>query len=167
MCAGFVIEVKRLIFKELIAGCFIELRFFRKEVLAKYYMFVFNMLIGGKYIKIVSTITCLIVSCLSWSQHHIKGQVKDTGNLEIAYANLLLLKQQDSTVVTGTSTNDHGRFTFENIAKGNYIIKSSFIGYKDQLTVVEVTGNVELPVIIMEESPEALNEVEIVVKNQH
>lgn len=143
---------------------FIELRFYRKEVLTKYYMFVLNMLIGMKKIKSISTILFFMITCLSWSQHTIKGQIKDASNIEIAYANLLLLKAQDSTVVTGTSTNDHGFFTFENITKGAYIIKSSFIGYSDQLTKVEVSSNIELPVIVMQESVEALNEVEIVVK---
>jgi len=127
-------------------------------------MFVFQMLLEIKKIKGFCTVLLLVFSCLSWSQHTVKGQIKDASNLEIAYANLLLLKAQDSTVVTGTSTNDHGFFIFENITEGKYIIKTSFIGYSDTLTNVEVLGNVELPVIIMHESAEALNEVEIVVK---
>lgn len=156
--------MKRLILSGLIAWLFNELRFSRKEVLSNYYMFVLNMLIGIKKIKKISTVLFFMTTCLSWSQHTIKGQIKDASNLEIAYANLLLLKAQDSTITTGTSTNDHGFFTFENIAPGKYMIKASFIGYSDTFTNVDVSGNVDLPTIIMQESAEALNEVEIVVK---
>lgn len=127
-------------------------------------MFVFNMLIEGDKIRLICTVLVFMTSSLMWSQHRVKGQVKDVNNIEIAYANLLLLKQQDSTLVSGTSTNDHGIFVFENIAKGTYIIKSSFIGYKDQMTPIEVTNDTEIPLIVMEESVEALSEVEIVVK---
>lgn len=142
----------------------IDLRFYRKTVLIKYSMFVINMLRAIKTLKKVSTYFCLLTTCLGWSQYTIKGQIKDINDVEIAYANLLLLNNKDSTLVAGTSSNDYGLFHFENVTTGKYIIQSSFIGYREKLTPIVVNGNIELPIIVMQESTETLNAVEIVVK---
>ncbi len=45
------------------------------------------------------------------------------------FVNILLLKEKDSAFVTGTASNEEGRFTLSNLIPGNYILQSSYAGY--------------------------------------
>ena len=74
------------------------------------------------------------------------------------------MRAQDSTIVTGTTSEDSGRFLFSNIDSGDYILKASFIGYKDNYRDIALSADLDLPDIILEESAEALSEVELVYK---
>lgn len=64
----------------------------------------------------------------------ISGVVHDESTaLHVEYANVLLLNAKDSLMVTGTITDNKGRFTFSSINPGAYIIKIQFIGYENLL----------------------------------
>ncbi|AXT18645.1 TonB-dependent receptor [Flavobacteriaceae bacterium AU392] len=100
-----------------------------------------------------------------WSQtSSVSGLVKDETNSPIAYANILLLKAQDSTIVTGDSSDENGKFRFDNIELGSYILKTSFIGFKDNYTTISVTKNTNARSIILQEDIESLSAVELTVK---
>lgn len=92
------------------------------------------------------------------------GKIIDESSHSIAYANILLLKTQDSTIVTGTISDDFGKFIFNEIDSGNYIIKVSFIGFEDFFQKMSVQDNTELKTILLKESTETLSEVEIIYK---
>lgn len=105
------------------------------------------------------------VAQMLWSQaSSVSGLVKDETNSPIAYANILLLKAQDSTIVTGDSSDENGKFRFNNIELGNYILKTSFIGFKDNYTSISVTENTNTRNIILQEDIESLSAVELTVK---
>ena len=100
-----------------------------------------------------------------WSQtFSISGTVKDTTNETVAFANILVLQSQDSIVVTGTSSNENGVFKIEDLKQGQYILKTSFIGYKDDFKTIDVSTDINNINIVLEESVEALNEVQIFVE---
>lgn len=62
----------------------------------------------------------------------ITGLVKkERDNRAIEFANVMLLSTLDSTFIAGTVTDVNGLFLFENVNKGNYIIKVSFVSYHD------------------------------------
>ena len=106
-----------------------------------------------------------LCSFIGWSQSFsVSGIVKDTTNDTVAFANLLVLKSQDSTVVTGTSSDENGSFQIDDIASGSYIIKTSFIGYKDNFKSIDIQKDINNITIVLEESVEALNEVQIFVE---
>jgi len=106
-----------------------------------------------------------LCSFIGWSQSFsVSGIVKDTTNDTVAFANLLVLKSQDSTVVTGTSSDENGSFQIDDIASGLYIIKTSFIGYKDNFKSIDIQKDINDITIVLEESVEALNEVQIFVE---
>ena len=94
----------------------------------------------------------------------ISGTIKDDGNLSIPYANIVVLQAQDSTVVTGTSSDDNGQFTISSVVAGNYILKTSFIGFEDHFLPLNISQDVSNVLIVLKEEAEALSEVEIVVK---
>jgi len=60
----------------------------------------------------------------------IQGSVRDTTDLPIGYANVLLLNQADSTVATGVMATDEGTYSITNFKPGKYIIGASLIGYQ-------------------------------------
>ncbi len=96
--------------------------------------------------------------------YSVSGIVKEKDTLALPYANILLLKIQDSTLVKGTTSNEDGLFTFYNITKGNYVLKTSFVGYKTAYKTISVTKNTTAIELFLQENLEALDGVEIVVR---
>ncbi|HCY82373.1 MAG TPA: glucosamine-6-phosphate deaminase, partial [Xanthomarina gelatinilytica] len=94
----------------------------------------------------------------------ITGTVKDTDQNPVYFANALLLSAKDSTAIKGTSTNEQGFFELKNVQEEDYLIKISFIGFKDYTEFVSVSSkDISLGDITLEENNEALDEVNIVV----
>ena len=61
---------------------------------------------------------------------NISGLIKDQGNnLIIPYVNIVAKADKDSTFVSGTISNDEGRFSISGIKPGNYYLEFSFVGY--------------------------------------
>ena len=62
--------------------------------------------------KIFMTV-CLLISAgfTSYALEDWKGRVTDPENNPVAYANVVLLSKTDSTAVTGTVTDEDGRFS--------------------------------------------------------
>jgi hypothetical protein len=59
----------------------------------------------------------------------IQGLIRDTGNKSIPYANVLLLKSRDSSLVKGTVADSLGKYVFEHIPEGEYFITVSQTGF--------------------------------------
>ena len=71
----------------------------------------------------------------------------------LEFANIVLLSLPDSTFVTGTTSNVEGVFKFENLDRGKYLIKISYIGLEYKNIPVELIANpVHLGDIQLEES---------------
>jgi len=100
-----------------------------------------------------------------WSQAFtVSGNIIDRENNPVAYSNILLLNTKDSTIVSGTTSDDDGKFIFNKVAPNNYILKTSFISYKHSYLNLTVASNIEIPPIILEESVEALSEIQLIYK---
>ena len=113
----------------------------------------------------------LILALLSLpiiSLAQIQGTVHDVNNQPLSFANVLLLNQKDSSLVTGVSVSDVGTFSITNFNPGKYLIKASMIGYKTTFSPsFEIkTSNDHLHVtpIIVEEETKLLNDVDVVAK---
>lgn len=48
----------------------------------------------------------------------------------LAFVNILLKRERDSSFITGTVSNEEGRFTMMNIKPGNYLIEYAYTGYE-------------------------------------
>ena len=82
----------------------------------------------------------------------------------LAYVNVVLKTEKDSVFVTGTVTNDDGRFTISNIKPNSYVLEFSFVGYvtkKQPLYVGSLTTFLDVTTIELEEDVATLNEVVI------
>lgn len=74
--------------------------------------------------------TFVMVATIVKSQN-INGVVVDEGNEPIAYASISLLEANDSTFITGTTTNMDGKFSMTGDMQ-NKILKVSYVGYATQ-----------------------------------
>jgi outer membrane receptor for ferrienterochelin and colicin len=91
--------------------------------------------------------------------HNITGQISDTNNDGIPFANVLLMKAVDSTLVKGSLTNETGAFTINEVPSGTYFVQGTYLGFQPSRTDnFELRSHMELPVIILSEG-EALGEV--------
>ena len=102
----------------------------------------------------------------SYGQEDIGGQVEDDIGTPIAFANVLLLKTSDSTLVKGSITEENGSFLLKNIPQGKYLVTVSMVGFKTASTGpfdFDGESKITLAPIILSEGIE-LNEVTVVSK---
>jgi outer membrane receptor protein involved in Fe transport len=59
----------------------------------------------------------------------IQGLIRDTGNRSVPYANVLLLKFPDSSLVRGIIADSLGKYVFDHISEGEYFISISQMGF--------------------------------------
>lgn len=115
---------------------------------------------------------CLILGrCLAFSQVAsvtLSGMVKDKiSKAPLPYVSVVVKTEQDSAFVTGTISNDEGRFSITGIKPGNYVLDVSFIGYKaskQPLYVGSLSPFLDLASVELEENTQALQEVNVTAK---
>ncbi|HWV67845.1 outer membrane beta-barrel protein [Chitinophaga sp.] len=94
----------------------------------------------------------------------ITGKVADivTGK-PIEYASVVLLKQADSSMVTGAYTTPTGTFSLNNITPGIYVVRVTFMGYEKLEKAVRVTEgkNTFAGTLRLQSAGKVLNAVEI------
>lgn len=59
----------------------------------------------------------------------ITGNITGSNEQPIPFVNVILLNSTDTSLVTGTLTNEMGHFLIENIKPGSYILRLSSVGY--------------------------------------
>lgn len=112
---------------------------------------------------------CFIFSIsIAQTNVSISGIVKDKSSKTILpFVNVVLKKEKDSTFVSGTVTNEEGRFTLSKIKSGNYYLEVSYLGYttkKQSLFVGNLTEFLDLKTIEIEENTTTLQEVVVTAK---
>ena len=66
------------------------------------------------------------------------------------YVNVAVLSPKDSSMVNGVITDADGKFEIRALSLGKYLVKFSFIGYKDSFKPVEVkAGNTDMGTILL------------------
>jgi outer membrane receptor protein involved in Fe transport len=93
----------------------------------------------------------------------VSGLVNDPKtSAALPYVNVILKTEQDTTFVTGTLTDEAGRFTMSSIKPGNYRLEFSLIGYtlkKQPLFVGSLTSFLDVGTIGLAEDVTMLNEI--------
>ncbi|HEV8084228.1 MAG TPA: outer membrane beta-barrel protein [Chitinophagaceae bacterium] len=101
------------------------------------------------------------------AQTEIHGSVIDHNNRPVLNANILLLKNADSSLVKGMFTNEAGQFSFQNIPVGTYIVTSTYTGYSPVYTSsfeVKARENIDLGNITLMQGNAQLTEVKVAAK---
>lgn len=98
----------------------------------------------------------------------ISGNIKDKNSKAILpFVNVILKTEKDSVFVSGTVTNEEGRFALTNIKTGNYFLEISYIGYstkKQAFFVGKLTEFLDLNTIELEAKATSLDEVVVTAK---
>ena len=122
--------------------------------------------------KIITIFTLIIFTVLSSyaqsSAVSLSGLVQNkTNKAPLSFVNIILKKAKDSAFVTGTVSNEEGRFTLPNIASGNYILQYSYIGFTVKsapILVGSLTSYLNLGVIELVPDAKQLEEVVVTAK---
>ena len=82
----------------------------------------------------------------------VKGSVTDAQtDKPVSYANVIIYKKSDSSLVSGGITDDDGKFNITELPPGKFYLVVKFIGYKkyilDELTITPRKRNQDLGVI--------------------
>ncbi|AQG79164.1 TonB-dependent receptor domain-containing protein [Spirosoma montaniterrae] len=75
-----------------------------------------------------TTCALFILATLSAMAQTITGTIQDTNRQPAPFAVVKLLRAADSTLATGTITDETGRYTFTNVADGAYRVETSMVG---------------------------------------
>jgi outer membrane receptor protein involved in Fe transport len=99
----------------------------------------------------------------------ISGMVKDEKKTPVPFANIALKKQTDNSFISGTISNEEGRYTLSEIKSGHYNLEISAVGYQthQQETLIgELSSFLDLGIIELKEDTKLLKEVTISGKLQ-
>ncbi len=121
---------------------------------------------------LVTLILKLLIFSISNAQTSVtvSGIIKDKNskaNLPFVY--VVLKTEKDSTFVSGTVTNEDGRFSISKVKSGNYFLEVSTIGYaikRQSLFVGNLTEFLDIKTIELEEKSSSLQEVVIKGKTE-
>lgn len=94
----------------------------------------------------------------------VSGIIRDEQDLPLSYVNISLKKSIDSSFITGTITNEQGRFSINQINTGDYILELSYSGYQKKylpLVVGRLSAYLDLGVIKLSQDSGQLSEVTI------
>ncbi|MES2275684.1 MAG: outer membrane beta-barrel family protein [Bacteroidota bacterium] len=95
----------------------------------------------------------------------ITGTIVNEQNKPVEFATVSLLRAKDSAVVKGALGNDAGLYTLNRVAPGNYIIKTTMVGYNRGLSkpfaITPATVDFKAPAITMQASTKTLSTVNV------
>ncbi|MEJ7626718.1 MAG: TonB-dependent receptor [Ferruginibacter sp.] len=104
-----------------------------------------------QYLRIKLSIILVLFSFCTKAQNSIAGIIKDKSSKKnIEFATVSLLNPGDSAEINTMVTDRKGKFHFVNIPAGNYLLKSSFIGYEQTISKVKVSADQQLDVGVIE-----------------
>ena len=99
--------------------------------------------------KLIYLLSFSILSTFGYSQNGImKGQILDEDGQPLEYANVLLLNAVDSSLYKGGLTEGEGKFIFERVDKGSYLVSASMVGFGEAISDILTSdgyGSVEVP----------------------
>ena len=96
----------------------------------------------------------------------ISGKIIDQNNKALDFVNVGLLKANDSVLIKSAITDIEGKYTFSNVAAGNYIISASMFGFKNTYSspFSVKNQNLNLADTKMIIASKALNEITVTAK---
>ena len=117
------------------------------------------MIIMKRFNVLFMVLCYTLCSVSAWSQHTVKGVVKDKETHPVIGASVIIRSLQDTLNHKGCITGENGQFTIEKIKSGKYRIEISFIGYTDYRQEFELDQSLDLGEIVLSENTMLLDEV--------
>lgn len=119
-----------------------------------------------RFILTILFFTFAISSIFAQQRVTISGIVVDKDNGQpMQFVNVVVLNVADSSIVTGSLTDELGSFRLQSVVKGAYLVRFKFIGYNELYRSIDVLGTerqIELGVI--EILPSSLTTSDVVIE---
>ncbi|NIJ53280.1 outer membrane beta-barrel protein [Dyadobacter arcticus] len=96
----------------------------------------------------------------------VSGAILDEKSQPFPFVNVLLLQAKDSVLVKGLAADESGKFIFDQVAAGKYLVLVSMVGYQKSYTDVfsVADASINLPVISLKTDIKSLSEVTVIAK---
>ncbi|QJW88920.1 TonB-dependent receptor [Spirosoma taeanense] len=98
----------------------------------------------------------------------VSGRVGTVAGKPLEFSTLMLLKAKDSTLVKGAISDADGKYAFENVGAGTYLVAAQQMGYRKTysapFTLDETHPAFELPALVMTDESKSLTEVNVVAR---
>ncbi len=108
--------------------------------------------------------TLLTVNLNAQNMGKLSGVVLDSAGGTLSSATVMLLKKADSTLVEFALSENDGRFKFEKLAMGDFLLNVTYLGYKsfyNPVTFSSATPNVDMGNVVLESQSTLLNEITV------
>ena len=120
----------------------------------------------SKYSRYLILLIAFLVPVTGYSQ--IQGSIRDENNQPVPFANILLLKQADSTLVTGVMATEEGTYNITSFDAGTFIIGVRMMGYKpafsEPFEITDPKEHVHHEPMFVERESVQLEDVNVVAK---
>jgi len=80
----------------------------------------------------------------------VQGVLNDTSNEGVAYASVQLFNKEGSQLVSATITDEMGLFEFQELKNDSYLLMASYAGENIYQTVIELSKNLDLGIIVVD-----------------
>src|SRR6478752_852794 len=91
--------------------------------------------------KKIITLTALVLAAFALhAQFPVTGKITDEKQKPVKGANVLLLKQKDSSLVLSAISDADGHYKFPEVKDGQYAVSVSMIGYARVFERISVAG---------------------------
>ena len=147
---------------------------FQKEYFRKRSVLLIKFVKKQGKMKRVRLLFIVIFQCLIFSitkaqtNVTISGIVKDKNSkANLPFVHVVLKTEKDSSFISGTVSNEEGRFSISKIKSGNYYLEVSYIGYKTTkktLFIGNLSEYLDIKTIEIEEKSTELQEVLVIGK---
>lgn len=119
------------------------------------------------FLKTSIIIFLWLLSSSTFSQNgSIRGNIIDKlSGKPVEYSTIALINIEDSTIITGTLSDNTGYFILSDLAYSSYLIKIQFMGYQSKIMDISLSDNnrhINIGEIILKPSTIGLEEVKIV-----
>lgn len=114
-------------------------------------------------INLKLTVFLLVAVQISIAQNQVKGMVSESiSGIPLSFAEVIMMNGPE--FYQSTVAEENGRFTFEFVANGNYVVSVKYLGFSDFMKEIKITSDENNLEIIMSPSTEVLDEVTVVAK---
>ncbi|NND05485.1 MAG: TonB-dependent receptor [Saprospiraceae bacterium] len=111
----------------------------------------------------VTFLLCLFLFTQSWAQ--ISGSISDGQGEHISFANAILLRSSDSSIVKVEVSDLEGTYRFNKIVDGSYMVKINYLGFVDYLSSAFAYNGDSYTVPSIELQAQAQDLEQVVVKS--
>jgi len=90
----------------------------------------------------------------------LSGEIRDTIGQPIEAVTVLLMR--DATVLATTASNANGRFAFQNVQTGSYVLSFNCLGFQSTQLAITAAPNMESIAVTLQANSQELEDVQIV-----